>query len=399
MRVLLVAGEFPPMQGGLGAFSSCLAEALVRQGCQVTVFVPCAAEKASSSVVEPFSLEAAATGWGWRDLHRLSKLVRRFDIVNLQYQAAAYGMRLPIHFLPWLCRRLALPLLTTFHDLRLPYLFPKAGPLRQAAVRWLLQGSAGVIVTNEEDLLTAAALAPGVRPELVRIGSNIEPAAYDAVKRQRLRRQWGCTEATTVICYFGFLNASKGALDLVEALALLRSQGEDVRLVFIGGLIGASDATNASYAEQVRARVDVLGLQERVTYTGFVDEEDVSAAFYASDICALPYRDGASYRRGSLMAALAHGMPIVTTEPVLPIAGLSEGNNVLLAPPADPQTLAQGLAFLAHHPEERERLSQSARSLAQSFRWDTIACDTLAVYQRMGELIVHRITNGALDRR
>ena len=66
----------------------------------------------------------------------------RPDVVHIQYQSAAYGCIGAVNFLPW---RLRLarpgPALTTFHDLRLPYLFPKAGPLRWQAVLALARGS------------------------------------------------------------------------------------------------------------------------------------------------------------------------------------------------------------------------------------------------------------------
>ena len=45
--------------------------------------------------------------------------------MNIQYQTAAYGMSPFIHFLPDALR--PIPVVTTFHDLRFPYLFPKAG--------------------------------------------------------------------------------------------------------------------------------------------------------------------------------------------------------------------------------------------------------------------------------
>jgi len=184
-----------------------------------------------------------------------------------------------------------------------------------------------------------------------------------------------------VVCYFGFLNATKGALDLVQAMSRLVRRGEDTRLLFIGGLAGASDPANTAYAAQVRAEIDRLGLGERVLYTGFVKEADVSAAFYASDICVLPYRDGASYRRGSLMAALAHGMPIITTEPSMQVSGLSEGANVMLVPPGDVEALAEAIASLCGNPKERQRLAKAAQGLAQRFAWDSIAADAVAVYR------------------
>jgi glycosyltransferase involved in cell wall biosynthesis len=377
MKLLLVAGEFPPMQGGLGDFSCRLATALAKQGCDISAFVPSAAVPCEPL---PFPVLPRAGRWGWQDLARLAGLLRRYDLVNLQYQAAAYAMRVPIHFLPLVCRVLGVPLVTTFHDLRVPYLFPKAGRLRAEAIRGLLRGSAAAILTNEEDLEAARMIAPATRLQLVRIGSNVEPAAFDADLRLSLRRQWGCREDATVVSYFAFLNASKGALDLVQAAAKLRAAGVDLWLAFIGGQTGASDPSNVAYAQQVQQAIDELGLRERAIFTGYLEPAALSAALYASDICALPYRDGASYRRGSLMAALAHGLPVVTTTPAVNTPGLSEGENIRLVPPADPAALATAIAQLATDASERARLSRAAKTLSRRFAWDTIARETLDVY-------------------
>ena len=109
--------------------------------------------------------------------------------------------------------------------------------------------------------------------------------------------------------------------------------------------------------------------------------EQVSASFAASDICVLPYRDGASYRRGSLMAALAHGMPIVTTEPQAPQPWLEHGENVWLVPPADAEALAAGCRRVAEDAALRERLARGARELHTHFSWPEIAARTLEVYR------------------
>lgn len=365
------------MQGGLGDFSRCLAQALANEGCAVTVLAP--ARAASSGATWPFEVRAEARGWGLRDLARIRRLASGYDVLNLQYQAAAYGMRLPIHLLPLLSR--GTPLVTTFHDLRVPYLFPKAGPLRQWAVRGLLRGSRAAILTNEEDLAEARTMAPRANLHLVRIGSNVSPVPVSPERRRQFREALGVPEGATLACYFAFLNVTKGGLDLVRAVARARQMGEDVRLLFIGGDVGASDPTNAAYAREVFQEVDRLGLQRWVSRTGFLEPEEVSAAFGASDLCVLPFRDGASYRRGSLMAALAHGMPTITTRPAVPVAGLSEGENVRLVGPGDVEGLAEALVHLSQNPEERRCLGEAARRLSRQFQWPDIARRTIQVYE------------------
>ena len=43
------------------------------------------------------------------------------------------------------------------------------------------------------------------------------------------------------------------------------------------------------------------------------------------------------------MAALAHGIPTITTHPAVPVAGLSEGQNVRLVAPGDAEGLAAAM--------------------------------------------------------
>ena len=139
-----------------------------------------------------------------------------------------------------------------------------------------------------------------------------------------------------MLCYFGFLNASKGGEMLVDVLANLVEQSYDAHLLMIGGRVGASDPTNYAYLQQVEARIEQLGLSPALHWTGHVPAPEVSAAFLASDLCLLPYQDGASYRRGSFMAALEHGMPIVTTTPTVTYPDLVDGETCCWPRPTMP---------------------------------------------------------------
>jgi glycosyltransferase involved in cell wall biosynthesis len=77
-----------------------------------------------------------------------------------------------------------------------------------------------------------------------------------------------------------------------------------------------------------------------VIATGYLEPPGVSRALWLCDAMVLPYVDGASPRRGSLLAAIAHGRAIVTTEPRYPIEGLKSEESILYVPPGDPHSLA-----------------------------------------------------------
>jgi glycosyltransferase involved in cell wall biosynthesis len=101
----------------------------------------------------------------------------------------------------------------------------------------------------------------------------------------------------------------------------------------------------------------------------------------ACDVVVLPYRDGVSFRRGSLMAALAHGCAVISTEPSRALPELKDGENIRLVPPESAPALVLAVTELLHAPELRARLGQGARKLAGAFRWDAIAGRTSEFYR------------------
>jgi glycosyltransferase involved in cell wall biosynthesis len=293
------------------------------------------------------------------------------DIVNLQYQAAAYSMAAFIHIAPM---RINTPTVTTFHDLRPPYLFPKAGPLRFQAILTLARSSAGVIVTNVEDYERLQ--GENVR-HLARIpiGSNIAVCSAP-VDGAKLRESVGIPEGAFLVGYFGFLNKNKGVDTLVKGAADAIRDGLNLELVMIGGRTGSSDPTNAGYAREIEALIDGEDIADHVHWTGFVDEDEVSAWLCAADCVALPFRDGASFRRGTFMAALAHGCPIITTTPAVRLPEIKDGQNVRLIPPDSPSAFATTVKALAANDLLRRRLGEGALALSHKFDWDQIGQDT-----------------------
>ncbi len=377
MRIGLVTGEYPPQPGGVGDYTRELAAALAAQGAEVHVLTHTRARGSGPVTVHPL-----VGRWGWGALWQIRAAAKRLklDVLNVQYQTAAYGLSAPIHFLPDVA---GVPMVVTFHDLREPYLFPKAGGLRRAAINRLARRAAGVITTDPAD---AAELARrgGVRQLThIPIGSNIAPAPPDNYDRTLWRLALGVQPDEMLLGYFGFLNASKGGDTLISALAILDDRKAKVKLVLIGGAAGASDPTDAAFGAQIDKQIRRYDVAHRILRTGFIPPAEVSANLLACDAVVLPYRDGVSFRRGSLLAALAHGCPVITTTPPAPLPELRDGENIRLVPPESAPALVLAVTGLLNAPAVRARLSQGALGLAAHFGWDHIAADTLAFYRSL----------------
>lgn len=364
------------MQGGVGAYSAILAETLAQQNHDVFVFSTTKAQKHMEKVLltnslrhwHPFSLLMVKQ---WAKKHHL-------DVVNIQFETAAFGMSPWVHFLPDALGDI--PVATTFHDLLVPYLFPKAGRLREWIVMRLAESSSGVIATNHEDMerikhLPNAALIP--------IGSNILtnlPKDYD---RQTWREKANIEPDGYLLAHFGFVNRSKGLETLLQALAALRKDQHPFRLVMIGGRTGSSDPTNAVYVKEIDKMIENMGLTPHIHWTGFVEDHEVTAYLKASDLVVLPFSDGASYRRGSLMAAIQHGCAILTTTPTVPISNFEHGKNMLLFKPGDSKQLVKLIKQVTTNIPLQYDIIIGASELRHEFDWFNIAKDCVALFEQV----------------
>jgi glycosyltransferase involved in cell wall biosynthesis len=357
MRIGLITGEYPPMRGGVGDFTALLAQALIAQGHMIEVFSTPPAQSQNGEVVN-----TAIRRWDFRSLPTVQRWAKAnwLDVLNLQYQTAAYRMSPWIHVLPRWVK--AAPTITTFHDLRFPYLFPKAGLLRERIVMSLAYRSAGVITTNHEDYAKVKHLPNST---MIPIGSTIRPDLPPQYDAQAWRAKMGVSPDTLLIGYFGFINHTKGVDTLLESFAALPRK-RPVRLLMIGEHIGTSDPTNAGYAAQIKRQIENYGLTEEILWTGSVSDVDVNGWLRAVDLVVMPFRDGASYRRSSLMAAIQQGCAIVTTQPTVPILTFQHGENIWLIPSQNANALTQAFQSLSD-PALRQRLQAGAAQLAHTF--------------------------------
>ncbi len=381
-RIVLLSAEYPPDPGGVGDYTHNLAQQLHELGVPLLVLTGVGAAQD-----EPFPVWRRITSWGRGLRNQVHAALQEWqaDALHIQYQTGAYAMKPAINLLP---SRLSVPTLVTFHDLRMPYLAPKVAPLRRYITRLLIEGARHVIVTNAEDqarLLGTAAPSndPDVyqltrplqpAPTLIPIGVNIAVSA--AVERSALRQQLGYTPQQTVIVYFGMLNRTKGVHTIIQALAELPAA---YQLLIIGGM--AQTPPDQEYAAEINQLIAELGVAERIQNVGYVPAERASELLQAADLAALPFLDGAAYRRGSLLATLAHGLPTLTTRPHMQLdPALHHEHNIMFVPVEQPAALAESIEQLATSPELRQRLAASGPRLAAAFRWEAIGDRHLKVY-------------------
>ena len=174
--------------------------------------------------------------------------------------------------------------------------------------------------------------------------SGIDPAYLDSAPE----RDWGWE----LLCV-GRLDPRKGVDTAVQALARL----PDARLVLAGG-------GEAAYERKLRARVDELGLGDRVQLLGGVDRERLPALYAAADAVVFPVVWEEPWGLVPL-EAMGRGRPVVATGRGGSGEYLRDGDNCVLFEAGDADGLAGAVQRLAGDPGLRARLRDGGLATAE----------------------------------
>ncbi|ROP26590.1 glycosyltransferase family 4 protein [Pseudokineococcus lusitanus] len=216
-------------------------------------------------------------------------------------------------------------------------------PRRLAAV---MADADGVVAVSDMTTAWLAERHPTARLHRVHNGLDLDELTWSSPAHR-----------PAVVAAVGRLVPKKGFDVLLDAVALLRGRGVDVRLRLAGAGDGAAD---------LAARVTRLGLEDAVELLGPLPQHEVVALLRGAAAFAAPCVVAEDGDRDGLptvvLESLAVGTPVVST----PVTGVPEavidGVTGHLVPERDAAALADALQRLLADGEERERLSRAGRA-------------------------------------
>jgi glycosyltransferase involved in cell wall biosynthesis len=206
--------------------------------------------------------------------------------------------------------------------------------------------------------------------------ANILDLGGTPVRTLVARARRGLLEAAPLLVYFGHINAGRGLECLLEALARLAAGGLKPQLA----LMSQFDPVNDDYHRALVALARHLGLEGQITFTGRLEAEAVSAMLAAADACVLPFPDGASFKNGTLAAAIEHGVPTVSTVSPLTEPALAAASGLLLGPPADVGALAGHLRRVLTDQTLVATMRRAQLALRAELSWDSYIARRLAAF-------------------
>lgn len=172
------------------------------------------------------------------------------------------------------------------------------------------------------------------------------------------------------VLFLGRLVEEKAVDDLLRAVADL-----DVDLVVAG-----PDGGDRGRLERL---ADELGIAERVTFRGRVDEQTKRGLLRSARCLALPSRhEGQGI---VVLEAWAQGTPVVATRTAGVVDTVEDGEDGLLVEAGDVDGLREAIRSLLDDPERAEAMGRRGRDKAdERYRWSVLADRVVDLYEAAG---------------
>ncbi len=267
------------------------------------------------------------------------------------------------------------PSVVTIHDLafiRFPYTFRSYNrTYLDLATRVSVRRATRILAVSEHTKREVVGLL-GVPAERVVVTPNaarahFRPPAAEALAAFRTRHRL----PEQFVLYVGTLEPRKNLTTLLDAYAQVARRSA-VPLLVGGGKGWMYDA--------VFARLEALGLRDRVHFVGYLDEEELPLWYAAARLFVFP-----SLYEGFGMPpleAMACGTPVVTSNS----SSLPEvvGDAGLMVAPTDVDALAAAIMRLLNDDALHADLRERGLRRAQQFAWHTTAERTRDAYGQAG---------------
>jgi glycosyltransferase involved in cell wall biosynthesis len=239
-------------------------------------------------------------------------------------------------------RVLGLRYILHLHDYDYADYYRGRGPYLKRLIAMTFLGATAVVVLGRRDREVISQLFK-LPTDRVIILHNAVPDPLPDVARVRHPGE------PCHLLFLGYLSARKGVPELLRALASLPMTTPRWRATLAGG--GPID--------EFRKLAEDLGILDKVSFPGWVDEAGVGALCAHADVLVLPsHAEGLAL---SILEGLSHGLAVIAT----PVGAHSEviepEESGLFIPPGDVPALADAMARVINDASLRERLGRGAR--------------------------------------
>lgn len=369
LKVCIICPHFPVMGYPCGAadFVEKLATNL-QANCDVTVYTL----NKLANQAHPFKVNIFKKNWNFFNIWSFAQEIRNsnFDIIDVQFESYMYGGSGAILLLPLFLSNKTKKVLTMHSES-----LPKWGGRLWRILQFSLFQK---IVFYSEHFCKNAAKRFPLKEKKFSVSpfpSNITKAKDSHLKKILNQVKFGFNPDMIYLSYFGHLTENRGIEYVLEVLSELNNP----RFHFI--FIGQFDPAQIAFHRDILSLVNRLNLSEKVTFTGRLDEIHVSQIMQITNLAVLPFREGASFKNGSLAAYIGHQVPVLTTKGEQTEENLCGNKGIFFFDLEKKPTMLNKLREIGDRPEILSDAKKYIFELEQVYSWEHYIKNRLQIYE------------------
>ncbi|MBN1351297.1 glycosyltransferase family 4 protein [candidate division KSB1 bacterium] len=331
---ILLAGPFPPPNGGVAAINRIIVEGLKDSAYRIQLLDASKHKRklnirSTTGIMNHFFQLVEVLEFGFMLVRHNCRIIHlSLSSFHSFYKGALYVL------LSTVLRR---SIVIHLHGGAFKTFYENGSSRLKACIRWVFKQADFVLVLSgywEQFVIRAL----GVEPQKSIILYNcygIDFEQLDSSNPACIARE----QRTISILYIGALGAKKGVLDLIRICSLLKTKLDDFRMLIAGG------EKDRGIRRKLENAIVEQGLENHVKLLGEIRGAKKLEIFRKSDIFILP-----SYVENSpvsILEAMRAGLPVLST----PVGAIPEivvdGENGFIIEPGDAAAFAEKIVLLA----------------------------------------------------
>jgi len=196
------------------------------------------------------------------------------------------------------------------------------------------------------------------------------------INMERVQVEANTIDGNFIFLYLGYLASARGVVDLLSAFEIVNRKWPSTKLIL------SHTGMHPSEQDVILKKIQKSKSKNAIEIAGFFT--DISDIINRANAVVLPFRTMLGYSQPPLtvLEALAHGRPVITTQVGCLPELITEGINGFCIPPKDPRMLAR-LMFKMRE-VDLDFMSANAREYVLSNHdWQKISKSTIQLYNKL----------------
>jgi phosphatidyl-myo-inositol dimannoside synthase len=369
--IIIFSEDFPPKDGGIAQWAAGIAKSLHRMSYTVKVLTRHISTEAEKIQLQESYPVIQVYGNRWRQLRSyytfraMKALYNREkapDVVIATTWNIARGIT-------GLLKKHGTKLIVVIHGLEVTR---KMNWMKRVWLIKTLKSAHRVIAVSnftQERVISQYNIPPD---NIITLPNGVDPERFHPLADVSiLQKRFGLVDKK-IILTLARLQERKGHDKVIEALPMVMKQVPNAHYLISG-------AKNGAFYKKISQQVKDMGLESHVTFTGYVEPEEINLFYNLCDVYIMPSRElkknGDTEGFGiTFLEANACEKPVIGGRSGGVVDAIENGITGYLVDPLDVEEIAQKLTLLLTNDQHAHLLGQQGRQrILKNYTWDAVA--------------------------